>query len=372
MPLGTAELARLMMQRRTELADRITDDVTDELASYAGIDRTSVQDMAARAVDILIEAVGERRPLTAGDRAMLTEYGGLRAAQGVALEDVYQAWRRAVHTLIDALVELADSDRVALRLTRELLDRVDEATIAFTRGYHAADRERVRDDEQRRSRFVLDLLYGRLGSQEIKRGAAHHGLDTSSKFCALNARGSSESVDKELIERLTVAGAGRRPLVTTDGDALVGIVSPIDGLDRAEPVGLGPSVALADLPLSFRLASRARSAAEARGLTGLQGFEVLGLQLAVSGDPDVSDALIRAVIEPLGGAENAAVLVDTVRRYLDVGARVEPTAAALFVHPNTVRYRIARFQELAGLDLRRPHDAFRAWWAIEAAVLRDD
>ncbi|BDH59649.1 CdaR family transcriptional regulator [Tsukamurella sp. PLM1] len=152
---------------------------------------------------------------------------------------------------------------------------------------------------------------------------------------------------------------------------MVGVVPPVDFLDVPFTVGLGPQVVLADLALSYRLASRARSTGEAYGSTGVQRFEALGLRLAVAGDPDVGEGFARTVFARLDAAESATALMETVRCHLELGARVEDTAAALFVHANTVRYRLSRFHELTGLDLRRPADAFRAWWAIEAEVMRN-
>ena len=49
---------------------------------------------------------------------------------------------------------------------------------------------------------------------------------------------------------------------------------------------------------------------------------------------------------------------------------VERTAERLFVHQNTVRYRLARFEELTGASLRDPKVAFEVWWALERAAMR--
>ena len=48
--------------------------------------------------------------------------------------------------------------------------------------------------------------------------------------------------------------------------------------------------------------------------------------------------------------ENATSLMETLRAYLDSDLDVARTAAALYVHPNTVRYRLRRISEVTGLD----------------------
>jgi DNA-binding PucR family transcriptional regulator len=35
------------------------------------------------------------------------------------------------------------------------------------------------------------------------------------------------------------------------------------------------------------------------------------------------------------------------------------------VHPNTLRHRLRRFEEITGADLGRSQDLFRVWWALE-------
>jgi DNA-binding PucR family transcriptional regulator len=48
----------------------------------------------------------------------------------------------------------------------------------------------------------------------------------------------------------------------------------------------------------------------------------------------------------------------TLWAYLDNGRSLEGTARELYVHPNTVRYRLKRITELLGWDPTSPRDAF--------------
>jgi purine catabolism regulator len=49
-------------------------------------------------------------------------------------------------------------------------------------------------------------------------------------------------------------------------------------------------------------------------------------------------------------------LLSTFRSYLEQGMSLKATAERLGVHPHTVEYRLSRFQQICGLDLRRPED----------------
>ena len=50
-------------------------------------------------------------------------------------------------------------------------------------------------------------------------------------------------------------------------------------------------------------------------------------------------------------------LLTTVGTYLDEGCAVEATARRLYLHPNTVRYRLARVRDLVGRDATVPRAA---------------
>jgi DNA-binding PucR family transcriptional regulator len=64
--------------------------------------------------------------------------------------------------------------------------------------------------------------------------------------------------------------------------------------------------------------------------------------------PAVEDRLSDAVVDRADRRNGA--LLETLRAYLDSDLDVGRTAEALWVHPNTVRYRLRRISDLTGLD----------------------
>jgi hypothetical protein len=69
---------------------------------------------------------------------------------------------------------------------------------------------------------------------------------------------------------------------------------------------------------------------------------------ALAGDDGARLALIEEVYVPLRDA--GAPMLETAGTYLDFGASLEATAKALYLHPNTVRYRLRKVSEICGLD----------------------
>jgi PucR C-terminal helix-turn-helix domain/GGDEF-like domain len=83
---------------------------------------------------------------------------------------------------------------------------------------------------------------------------------------------------------------------------------------------------------------------------------------ALDGDEVARKKLISEVYEPM--LRSGSPLLDTLSAYLEQGLSLEATARILFVHPNTVRYRLRRIAELTG---HLPGDG-RGTFALQIAV----
>jgi len=83
---------------------------------------------------------------------------------------------------------------------------------------------------------------------------------------------------------------------------------------------------------------------------------------ALDGDAAAVEALVETVYEPLLAGGTA--LLDTLTTYLEQGSSLEGTARMLFVHPNTVRYRLRRVTELTGFTPAVGRDGHTLWTAI--------
>ena len=77
---------------------------------------------------------------------------------------------------------------------------------------------------------------------------------------------------------------------------------------------------------------------------------------ALSGDGHARRALARDLYDPLQGAGGG--LLETLVTFLDSGLSVEAAARSLFVHANTVRYRLRRIHEVTGYSPTDPRDAY--------------
>jgi hypothetical protein len=120
---------------------------------------------------------------------------------------------------------------------------------------------------------------------------------------------------------------------------------------------LGPTVpALVDAGQSARAALAGFAVARAwrHAPRPVEADDLLP-ERALAGDPLAKQTLVERIYRPL--QSHSADLVGTLWAYLDNGRSLEATARELFVHPNTVRYRLKRVSEVIGWDATGPREA---------------
>src|ERR1700683_135466 len=183
-------------------------------------------------------------------------------------------------------------------------------------------------------------------------------------------KGQPASAAEPLIDELrTQARRARLDLLAgVQGNRLILVVGgtddPIAAAERfAGRFGPGPVIAgplvrdLRAASVSARAALAALHAAPAwPDAPRPTGADELLPERALNGDDDARAALISDVYEPLLGGGPA--LLDTLTTYLEQGSSLEATARLLFVHPNTVRYRLRRVAELTDYTPSARRDGF--------------
>lgn len=90
---------------------------------------------------------------------------------------------------------------------------------------------------------------------------------------------------------------------------------------------------------------------------------------ALAGDPLARATLITRIYQPL--QNHSTELLTTLWAYLDNGRSLEATARELFVHPNTVRYRLKRISEVIGWDATGAREALILQTALIVGSIAD-
>jgi len=167
---------------------------------------------------------------------------------------------------------------------------------------------------------------------------------------------------------------GLEALCAVQGERLVALLGGVEDVRLAaeavvEAFGDGPVVAgpltsgLADAHHSARSALAAYRAAPGWPEAPRPVLsEDLLPERVLAGDGHARRYLVEDVFRPL--AEGPGTLVDTLAAYFSAGGSLEGAGRALFVHPNTVRYRLRQVEEITGYLASRPRDALALQLAL--------
>ena len=139
-------------------------------------------------------------------------------------------------------------------------------------------------------------------------------------------------------------------------------------IGSAASIGISnPCAGAPSFQAGFEEAGHALLGSVIRGTPGVMTYEELGpykYLLRMSLDSTVRDSqrdLVAKIAEY--DRQRQTSLLKTLEEFLRRRGNISATAEALYVHPNTLRQRLRRIQELSGLDLRKED-----WLLIEIAV----
>jgi hypothetical protein len=305
--------------------------------------------------------------------AALTPVGEARAQEGIPIADVLLAWRIGVQVVIDRATEIRPplnvSEAEMLRFVRALIAASDRAMAIIASAHRTADLELATREHERRAAVVREVLLGTIAPVVARAHAESCGIDVSREYLAVRAADlPEERTQRE--RRLGFQGTltPRLGLAAMIGDDLAGFLQRPPASDVPFAVAVGPPRTIERLTESFELASRTLATMQAFEMVGVYDLDALGVLPAIVADRAVGDALVRRYLEPLAGSQ--AEIAASLRVLFESDMHVERAAEQLFVHPNTLRYRIGRFEEITGTNLRNPRTALEVWWALQRDAIR--
>jgi len=292
-------------------------------------------------------------------------------ARAVSLQQAVEMVRIIVDVVESRVDELAapggesELREAVLRYTREV-------AFAAAQIYARSAEARGAWDARLEALVVDSLVRGEIDESLPSWASALNWSSAPVTVIAGNADGEPEGLIEEL--RLLARRAKFDLLAGVHGHRLVVVLGgPGDPMPVARQLAarFGPGSVVVSPPAAS-LESAAEPARSA--LAGLRSAPawpdaprpVLAAALlperALDGDVGARMELIEHVYEPLHSG--GAALLDTVTTYLEQGNSLEATARMLFVHPNTVRYRLRRAAELTGFNPGEGRGGFVLWLAI--------
>ncbi|MGH3519575.1 MAG: PucR family transcriptional regulator [Haloechinothrix sp.] len=271
----------------------------------------------------------------------------------------------------EQLLEFAANDTERILLTESALRYGRAVAFSAATTYAAAAETRGSWDARLEALVVDGIVRGDAEESLLSRAAAL-GWDPGAPATAIVGASPSEDPPTVVHEvRSRATKVDRAVLLSVQGTRLVIVVGgATEGYARdenvlttfAEAFGEGPVVAGPTVPsIGEAYLSASEALSGFRAVVGwptaprpVRSVELLP-ERALAGDAEAERQLIEYIARPLEQAGGA--LEATITTYLEAGGVLEACARALFVHPNTVRYRLKRAFELTGRNPANPRDA---------------
>jgi PucR-like helix-turn-helix protein/diguanylate cyclase with GGDEF domain len=360
---ATASLLDGLVAQRATIGKELLHALRDDLGAAHGGDEPleRVVQHCLEHLDVFVAAARAGRAPTAGELAFVRRKAVASAREGGELDVLLRRCRIGGAVLARWIASGSDgtpaSASATLALTQALIDYGERASTALSDAYRA-ERQRLKAGLAALERELLDdLLAGRRGAR-VTVCARQFGLEVDGayqvalvvsddlgraaatvarRFGATGARGLAVVRDEELV----VVGRARNP---------VRQVLEAAAQDHLLTAGIGPTVdGLYGIAQGYRDARHVLDLAPAGQVVALGDLRLFDTVVA-----EVSEATHRLVPPAVAGLTD--VQRQTLMAFIDCDMDVRQTALALFVHRNTVHYRLRQIERLTGRDVRRFSD----------------
>jgi hypothetical protein len=368
------ELGALLVDAIPSIADELVEVLGPAIPAYRTLDGPFGRDVVQAVADALHDFAGviEHRPPTLGaGRRLYVAVGERWWRSGHSLDELQAGyhlgarvvWRRMAAVATEAGAEAAT---VAV-LADALFAYLDEIAAVTVEGFVAAQAAAAGEVERRRQHLVATLIADPPPDRATLERTALEAAWTLPRTLAVVAIAADHG---GLRDRRLPAGV----LVGVTGGAGCLVLPDPDGSGRRRqlalalhglPAALGPTVGVehgarswARAVALWRLVATGRIAPAADGQ--LLAAEDHLLELLLAEDPTLVDDLARLRLAPIAALppRSQERLEATLLSYLRQRGNGPRMATDLHVHPQTVRYRLARLREHFGTVLDDPEARF--------------
>ena len=362
---------RRLKQYSGRLATEAVHAMTERLPFFAGLEasqRASVQLVVQAAVVNFVEWM--RDPTSeVGYTAQAFELVPQDLTRKIALAQTVEMVRVTMEFFEEVVPLVARTDEQLTSLTVGILRYSRDLAFAAATAYADATEARGSWDSRMEASVVDAVVRGDTGPELLSRAAALNWDTTAPATVVVGTPPPGREDSSGEAVRDIAARHNRAALADIHGTWLIAIISgPLTPTDRFfndllgafsdGPVVIGPTAPM--LTAAYLSAGEAISGMNAVGGWSGAPRPVPARELlperALLGDTSAVAALYNEVPRPLADAGPA--LSETLDAYLDSGGAIEACARKLFVHPNTVRYRLKRITDFTGRDPTVPRDAY--------------
>jgi hypothetical protein len=366
------EVAGSVSARLPALVEQVVQRVLAEIEFYRDREVVSLDDLRASVLSNLESMVGQLTRDQPLDLSAPRATGRQRAQQGTPLADILHAYRIGFTELWEAIVREARGARAP---SETLVDAasgvwwlIGEYTQELTVAYREAAAELLLAGARQRSALVEALFTGGIPDRDtLWETARLLRLPWEGVFVVVAAEAPGLAKEGLPEAEALLAGRGIGSAWQLHPDTQMGVVSlrqrealpfllELLGRSVRARAGVSPVYAsLGDTPRALHYARLVLGTLPA-GVPAVAQFEQTPLRALAAAAPDAAAELARTVLGSVLElpAPDRSTLLGTLRAWFDAGGSAVETGKRLYCHPNTVRYRLRRLQDLTGRSLDDP------------------
>jgi hypothetical protein len=367
-----AALGTRLLAEEEELAEEMTRRIQAAVPLYTtGIVPTETLHAASLAnVAYIFGNIGR---IPAATPLQTREYGRARARAGMPLAAVMAAYRVGARHLWQRLAETAGtvgaSAEVITRAASDMWLILDTYTQDMADGYREEATAQAVAQQQQQSALVQAILGEDLTGTSLWEAADILRFPGRGSYLVIAAAVAEPGrpVLPGIRQRLATAGLASAWTVTHDSQTGI-IATPADTLDIEIVIGVlnhlhvgrvGLSNAYPNLAGSAHALRQARIALRAStDQRQITAFNQHPIAVTAAAAPEVTADLAATTLAGLDRLPPAdrTLLLDTFTAWFHHQGSASAAAARLHVHPNTVRYRLRRLEQLLGRSINDPRD----------------
>lgn len=382
-PPARAVIARELADSAAELTTAAMARIAEQHPWFSELEaehRSWVTLVARSGIDGFVEWFGSGGE---GDPGALFAAAPRALTRRITLNQTVDLVLTTIETVEDRIASLPETEQMPLRIG--ILRYSREVAFAAARVYARAAEIRGAWDARMEAMVVDAIIRGDADESVVSRASTLGWVNPSPGVSVVI--GPSPADPATAVENIRIAAAAQslELLAAPQGDRLVLVLGTT--LETSEDLAKAVS-GFADQfdegvvvvgPIVAGLMDAARSARAA--LSGLRAArawpeaprtiaaERLLPERALAGDGHARRALASDLFQPLVAA--GGELVQTLTSYFGTSGSIEATARELFVHANTVRYRLRRVQEITGYSPTDSRDAYALRLALTLGRLLD-
>ena len=376
MPPAVSELAAALLPSTRELAQGLADHLAATVTELAAVDDDDLREETRASSEANVDQVLRLLRAGAGVDALVVPIEAAEYVRGLVRRGItlpvllrsyrvghawfWDRWSQALHDRIADPDELLAAQEKSSAFLFAYIDRISDVLVEE----YGTERERmVRGAAQVRAETVRAILAGEAIDEEL--AVRRLGYELRRHHLALRVSSSAREVrglERAASEAAAALGSGE-PLVVPSGvaslDVWWGSYEPVatDGLEHYGPpegirVAFGaPGQGVAGFRRSHAEAIQAArvAALASDAIAAVTSYRRVELVSLLAGDLPRARRFVASRLGPLAAlTEPAARLRETVLAFLVAGGSATRVAKGLYVHENTVAYRVKRAEELLG------------------------